>query len=276
MAFRPGERIEYGSSNMAEASSTAEAKAPTLGKRALSVAFSAGFWPYLAGSSIILFFPALGIYLATVAFDPKRRLLSRFTAEWGAHYLEKAPFAGVEVTGREYVNTGPAIYVSNHQSMSDTLALFSVRAEALWVSKVENFYAPFLGWNMLLNGFIPLKRGKLPSIMRMFRTCLQRLKEGHSLVVFPEGTRSLDGNLRSFYRGAFALSARSRVPIVPIVMEGTKGLLRKGSALIEPQRVRVTVLPPVDPSIVNYDSRRLRDLVREQMAAELARLRASA
>lgn len=267
---------------MADAGSAEEKRngaqdAPTsFGKRALSVAFSAGFWPYLAGSSIVLFFPALGIFLATVAFDPKRRLLSRFTAEWGAHYLEKAPFAGVEVTGREHVNVGPAIYVSNHQSMSDTLALFSVRAEALWVSKVENFYAPFLGWNMLLNGFIPLKRGKLPSIMRMFRTCLRRLAEGHSLVVFPEGTRSEDGNLRSFYRGAFALSTRSKVPIVPIVMEGTKGLLKKGSALIEPQRVRVTVLPAIDPSVVNYDSRKLRDLVREKMAVELARLRSSA
>lgn len=265
---------------MADAGSAEEKRngaqdAPTsFGKRALSVAFSAGFWPYLAGSSIVLFFPALGIFLATVAFDPKRRLLSRFTAEWGAHYLEKAPFAGVEVTGREHVNVGPAIYVSNHQSMSDTLALFSVRAQALWVSKVENFYAPFLGWNMLLNGFIPLKRGKLPSIMRMYRTCLARLAEGHSLVVFPEGTRSEDGNLRSFYRGAFALSTRSKVPIVPIVMEGTKGLLKKGSALIEPQRVRVTVLPAIDPSVVNYDSRKLRDLVREKMAVELARLRA--
>ena len=241
-----------------------------------SVAFSAVFWPYLVASSMVLFVPALGIFLATAAFDKKRRLLSRFTAEWGAHYLERAPFASVHVTGRENVDPNRTlIYVSNHQSMSDTLAVFSVRAPALWVSKIENFYAPFLGWNMALNGFIPLKRGHLPSIMRMFRRCLARLREGHSLLVFPEGTRSLDGNLRHFYRGAFALATRANVSIVPIVLEGTGELLRKGSAAIEPTRVDVTILPAIDPAVVGHDSRKLRDHVSAVMAAELVRLRAA-
>ncbi len=236
-----------------------------------AAAFSAVFWPYLLGSSAVLFGPALGIFLATAPFDARRRLLGRFTAEWGAHYLERAPFANVEVTGREnIVPDRAAIYVANHQSMADTLAMFSARIPALWVSKVENFYAPFLGWNMALNRFIPVKRGYLPSIMRMYRTCLRRLSEGHSLIVFPEGTRSDDGNLRYFFRGAFSLAVRANVPVVPVVLDGTGDLLKKGSMLITPCAVSVSILSPIHPG---HDSKNLRERVKDTMAIELARLR---
>lgn len=241
-----------------------------------STAYSAVFWSYLMGSSVVLFGPALGLFLATAPFDKRRRLLARYTAEWGAHYLERAPFAGVTVVGRERIDPDrPAVYVANHQSMADTLAVFSARIPAKWVSKVENFYAPFLGWNMLLNGYIPLKRGNMPSIMRMFRTCLARLGEGHSLIVFPEGTRSEDGNLRHFFRGAFALAARARVPVVPLVLDGTAEILRKGSARITPRKVTLSVLEPIDPAVVAYDSHALSRLVKETMANELARMRSA-
>lgn len=220
-----------------------------------------------------MFGPALGIFLGTFPFDQKRKLLSKFTAEWAAHYLERAPFAGVTVIGREHLEQDrPVIFVSNHQSMVDTLALFSLRVHALWVSKVENFYAPFIGWTMVLNRYVALRRGHLPSITRMFRTCLARLGQGHSLIIFPEGTRSLDGDLRAFYRGAFALAARARVPIVPIVLDGTGDVLKKGSVVISPRHVKISVLPAIEPSD-GLDSYRLRDLVRERMATELNRMR---
>lgn len=236
--------------------------------------FTSVFWPYLLGSSAVLFAPALGIFLATLAFDRRRRALARFTAEWAAHYLERAPFAGVTVTGREHLDPGrQAIFVSNHQSMVDTLALFSLRVPALWVSKSENFYAPFIGWNMVLNRYVALKRGHLPSIMRTFRTCLARLAEGHSLIIFPEGTRSLDGELRHFFRGAFALATRSGVPIVPVVLDGTGDILRKGSVIISPRPVRIHVLPAVDPAPFSGDSFALREHVKRRMGDELALLR---
>ncbi len=240
-----------------------------------SAAYSALFWPYLLGSSVVLFAPALGIFLATAPFDRRRRLLAKYTAEWGAHYLERAPFAGVEVLGRERIDPErTAIYVANHQSMVDTLAVFSARIPALWVSKVENFYAPFLGWNMALNRYIPLKRGYMPSIMRMFRTCLARLAQGYSLIVFPEGTRSLDGNLRHFFRGAFALATRANVPIVPLVLDGTGDILKKGSVRITPRKVLVSILEPIHPETVGHDSRKLSEVVKRTMADELATLRA--
>jgi 1-acyl-sn-glycerol-3-phosphate acyltransferase len=237
----------------------------TLGPVGLA-AFNAVFWPYLMLSSAVAFVPAAGLYLLSPV-DKQRNLLRRWTEEWGAHYLERAPFAGVTVIGREKVDASrPCIYVANHQSMVDVLAIFAARLPALWVSKIENFYAPFLGWNMYLNGYVAVRRGYLPSIMKM------RLAEGRSLIVFPEGTRSEDGKLRSFYRGAFMLAARANVPIVPIVMRGTEGVLRKGSFTVRPQQVRLEILDPIEPAAADFDSRRLRDMVRDVMAHEIERL----
>src|SRR5690606_1805608 len=184
------------------------------------------YWSYLLTSCALLFVPALAIWALTAAFDPKRRLLGKYTRIWGAHYLASVPFASVTLLGRERGNdVGPCIYVSNHLSLSDVLALFKLDYPFLWVSKIENFYAPFLGWNMWLNNYVALRRGNLPSIMRMVRTCILRLAQGHSLFVFPEGTRSPDGELQPFFAGAFRIAVRTHVPVVPILIEGTREIL---------------------------------------------------
>lgn len=243
--------------------------------RAAQIAYSAGFWSYMLSTTAVGFVPALGIWAATAPFDPKKRLLAKYTSIWGAHYLASAPLAGVTLLGRDKVDESrPAIYVANHQSMSDILAVFAAHIPMLWVSKVENFYAPFLGWNMGLNDFIPLKRGHLPSIMKMYRTCLRRLGEGHSLFVFPEGTRSPDGKLQPFYRGAFRLAARAQVPIVPIVIEGTADVLPKSGMLVHPRQCIVSVLDAIPPETGDHEA--LLRATRKAMIAEQRRLRTTA
>ncbi|HET9929734.1 MAG TPA: lysophospholipid acyltransferase family protein [Polyangiaceae bacterium] len=237
------------------------------------VIYNLFYWPYLLATVILAFFPALALYAGTFWQRP-RRWLNTYTAVWGAHYLSWAPFAGVRVEGRERAFTnGPAVFVVNHQSMVDILAVYALRAPFLWVSKVENFYVPFLGWNMWLNGYVPLRRGHLPSIRRMLRDCESRLRQGASLCVFPEGTRSRDGNLRSFYRGAFWIAARYRVPVIPIVVDGTFSILKKGHFGIRPRPVTLRVLEPLLPEDFGHDDRRLRDAVYERMERELASMR---
>jgi 1-acyl-sn-glycerol-3-phosphate acyltransferase len=232
------------------------------------------YWPYLLISCAILFVPALLIWLATFFWDRKLRALAWYTSLWGAHYLAWAPLAGVTVEGIERAPLGkPCVYVSNHQSMVDILAIFATRIPFKWVSKVENFYAPFLGWNMVLNRYVALKRGHLPSIMRMVRRCNAVLRGGESLFVFPEGTRSPDGNLLPFYRGAFRIAARNRVPIVPLLLVGTGDVLPKGRFQIIPRHVRVRILDPIDPASVGNDHKRLHDAVRARMIEEQARMR---
>ncbi len=232
------------------------------------------YWPYLLLSCAVLFIPALALWAVTLPFDPKRRLLGKYTRVWGAHYLASVPFASVTIVNREVgASAGPCIYVSNHLSLSDVLALFKLDYPFLWVSKIENFYAPFLGWNMWLNNYVALKRGYLPSIMRMYRTCIRRLGEGHSLFVFPEGTRSPDGELQHFHAGAFRMAIRNGVPIVPIVVEGTREILPKGRLRVKPLPVWVEVLKPIDGAEANHDWRALRDLTRSRMHGAQRELR---
>jgi 1-acyl-sn-glycerol-3-phosphate acyltransferase len=214
----------------------------------------------------MMFVPACLIWAFTSPFDPKRSLLGKFTRLWGAHYLASVPFASVTILNAERGRgLGPAIYVSNHLSLADVLALFKLNYPFLWVSKVENFYAPFLGWNMWLNNYVALKRGHLPSIMRMYRTCMKRLGEGHSLFIFPEGTRSTDGELADFYAGAFRMAIRSRVPVVPIVIEGTRDILPKGRLRVKPLPVWVQVLEPIDGADAGQDWKLLRELTKARM-----------
>lgn len=234
------------------------------------VVYNILYWPYLLSTCVLFFFPALVLFAVTAPFDPKRRALHWYTCLWGAHYLAWAPLAGVRVEGREHARAaGACIYVCNHQSMVDILAVFALRMPFLWVSKVENFYVPFLGWNMWLNNYVPLRRGYLPSIMRMVRTCQRRIKEGHSLCVFPEGTRSPDGNLIRFYPGAFRLAVRNRVPIVPVVIDGTQVILPKKQLFIRPRPVLMRILPAMHPDAAGNDHKRLLDQVKTSMQREL-------
>lgn len=237
------------------------------------------YWPYLLISCAVFFFPALALWLVTFFWDRKLRALAWYTSLWGAHYLAWAPLAGVTVEGIERargLKDKACVYVSNHQSMVDILAIFATRIPFKWVSKVENFYAPFLGWNMALNRYVPLKRGHLPSILRMVRRCNALLGEGESLFVFPEGTRSPDGDIRPFFRGAFRIAARNRVPVVPMLIEGTADILPKGKFRIAPRPVLVRILEPVDPASVGFDHKRLHDVVRARMLEEQARIRGRA
>jgi 1-acyl-sn-glycerol-3-phosphate acyltransferase len=231
------------------------------------------YWPYLIVSCVALFVPACLIFCLTFWQRP-RRLLHAFTSLWGAHYLAWAPFAGVRVEGRaRALGLERCVYVVNHQSMVDILAVYATRLPFLWVSKIQNFYAPFLGWNMWLNGYVPLRRGHLPSIRRMLRRAEAELRSGASLCVFPEGTRSKDGELKPFYRGAFWIAVRAGVPVVPIVVEGTQSILAKGEVGIRPHPVLVRVLEPIWPSAAANDDRVLQRLAHARISDELRALR---
>ncbi len=252
---------------------TVPRRIPPFGAFGLFV-YNCFYWPYLMVTCALLFVPALALFLLTAWWDPKRRWLRRFTTYWGAHYLTWAPFAGVRVSGREHLHgIKGCIYVVNHQSMCDILAVYGTYLDLAWVSKIENFYAPFLGWNMWLNGYVALRRGNLASIRRMLRKSERMLRTGQALCVFPEGTRSPDGQLIPFHRGAFWLAARANVPIVPLVIDGTQEVIAKHRARIVPLVVDVHILPPIYAQEAGGDSYALRDLVRQRMAAELVRMR---
>jgi 1-acyl-sn-glycerol-3-phosphate acyltransferase len=138
------------------------------------------------------------------------------------------------------------VMVANHQSLLDILVLFRLFVHFKWVSKAELFRIPCVGWNMTLNRYIRLQRGDPESIATMMRDAERTLAEGSSLMIFPEGTRSADGHLKPFKHGAFTLALRARVPLLPVVIEGTSDALpKRGFVLHGVHAIRVRILPEV-------------------------------
>ena len=124
----------------------------------------------------------------------------------------------MRIEGRERIRAGETyVMVANHLSLLDILVLFRLFTHFKWVSKIENFRVPFIGWNMSLNRYVKLRRGDRASVVQMMKACRETLASGSSIMMFPEGTRSPDGRMRSFKTGAFELALECRRPILPIV-----------------------------------------------------------
>lgn len=129
----------------------------------------------------------------------------------------------IKVEGRKKIsNNVPYVFVSNHQSQLDILIAFRLYKHFKWVSKGEIFNVPIIGWNMFLNRYVKLVRGVKESATRMMQDCEMHLKEGSPVFIFPEGTRSPDGHLKKFKLGAFILAKNLNVPILPVIIEGTR------------------------------------------------------
>lgn len=205
------------------------------------------FWAFVCLSSLVLFPIAVLIWLITMPFDKRRVVLHRFTCFWASIYTWTNPAWRVRVTGRENITPGTTyVMVANHLSLLDILIVFRLFRDFKWVSKAEIFKVPLIGWNMSLNKYIPLKRGDRASVVEMMKMCRTTLAAGSSIMMFPEGTRSKDGQLRAFKPGAFELAKQSDVAVVPIVIEGThRALPKKGFVLQGRHEISVSVLPPV-------------------------------
>ena len=233
---------------------------------------SLAFWLFLAASSILLFPLAVLIWLVTLPFDRRQVCLHRFTCFWASLYTWLNPAWPVAVRGREKIRRDETyVMVANHLSFLDILVLFRLFRHFKWVSKIENFRVPFIGWNMSLNRYIRLRRGDRASVVQMVEACERTLAEGSSILMFPEGTRSPSGRLRAFKSGAFEIALRARRPILPIVIEGTADALPKRGFLLQGRHpIRVTVLDEIAvEAFEGRDGETLAAQVRARIAAQL-------
>lgn len=231
------------------------------------------FWLFFAASSAVLFFVGLVIFLVTWPFDRNGRVLHLFSCAWAQLYFWVNPGWRLRIEGRERLPWhGAAVLVSNHQSLGDILVLYGLYRPFKWVSKASIFKAPFLGWNMVLNGYVGLVRGDKESIARMMAGCERWLDRGVPVLLFPEGTRSPDNELKAFKDGAFRLALNKGCPLIPMVLTGTGDTLPKhGLVLKHRADCKVRVLEPVDPRAFS-DVTTLREHVRDLMVREKARL----
>lgn len=199
----------------------------------LNKVFSAAFIWFFGISSALFFCIALVIRIISAPFDPRRVATNIFSAFWASVYTWCMPAWGVRIKGREKLSLNRNyVLVSNHQSQLDILVLYRLLFPYRWVSKSAVFRLPFIGWNMLLNGDIKLRRGDKESVAAMMDRCEALLKKNISIFFFPEGTRSKDGRLGPFKPGAFILAKNAKVAIQPIVLNHTRNALPKHSLTI--------------------------------------------
>lgn len=234
--------------------------------------FSSLFWFSMVVSSILLFPIAVTIWAVTVLFDRRLVVLHQFTCFWASLYSWFNPVWRIRIEGREKIRPGVAyVMVANHQSLLDILVLFRLFKHFKWVSKIENFRVPCVGWNMTLNRYIKLRRGDRESVEQMMTACEQTLAEGSSVMIFPEGTRSEDGQLRPFKHGAFTLAQRCRVPVLPIVVQGSSSALPKRGFVLQGRHdIHVRVLDEIPPAtFADVPVEELIQRVRGQIADKL-------
>lgn len=187
--------------------------------------------------------------LLTFWFDKNRRIVHAISCVWGWHYLYVNPFWKFQLDGRENIDPKKTyILIANHSSYFDILAMYALFRQFKFVSKETIFKIPLIGWNMYLNQYVKIKRGNLSSIKEMMATCKQWLKQGASVMMFPEGTRTENGDFLPFRAGCFNLALELGIEIVPIVIYGTYEVFPKNRNYLHIfQPIKVKVLPPLKP-----------------------------
>lgn len=240
----------------------------------LRSALSTVFWVFLVVTSVSLFPVAALIWLVTAPFDPRKRALHLFTCFWASLYTWANPWWPTSVRHRERLSSNRAcVYVANHLSLVDILVLFRLFTHFKWVSKVENFRVPFIGWNMRLNGYVPLLRGDKASVIDMMERCDRLIGGGNSIMMFPEGTRSTTKEMRKFKPGAFEIALKAHAPLQPLVIRGSGDALpKRGFVLQGRHEISITVLDRIDPeSFGAATAEELSAQVREIIVAEQTR-----
>jgi 1-acyl-sn-glycerol-3-phosphate acyltransferase len=174
----------------------------------------------------------------------------------------------LRVRGLDKLGAGPYVFAPNHQSHLDVAALLGyLPGITRFVAKKEVFSQPILGMVLRTLGMIPVDRDDPADAIDL----LNRRGETFSTVIFPEGTRSLDGRLQPFKKGAFVAAIKLGIPIVPVVCKGTGALMPKGKRLsIVPGDAEIVVLDPISTAGMTYEDRdRLRDFVRGKIEEDL-------
>ena len=236
-----------------------------------SAAVTVAFWMVVGLTMPLLFLVAALLFAVTAPFDPDRSVLHAFVC-WSCHaYLHVNPFWRVRVEGRERIPRGASVLVVNHQSMADVAACMGLHRPFKFVSKASLFSLPVVGWAMKMLLYVRLERGRPHSTRAMLDQCRHWLRRGIAVLMFPEGTYAPGAALLHFKPGAFVLARDERVPMVPVLISGTRDLVVGDGPWMAPRvNIRIRVLDPLDfPA--GADAVQVAAAMRERFARELGR-----
>ncbi len=193
---------------------------------------------------------------------------------WGKWVVAMMPTWRVDVLDKEKLKSipEPFVIVANHQSMSDIWIIYFLNMQFRWLSKASVFKVPLVGQAMKWAGYVPVERGNKESHKIAMEKSRDWLKKGVSMFFFPEGTRSVDGNMRTFKLGAFHLAKECHAPIVPLMLEGARDLMEKGSWIPGRAHVTIQVLDPIT-DVEKFDAQELANLTQEKIKSALDHFR---
>jgi 1-acyl-sn-glycerol-3-phosphate acyltransferase len=224
--------------------------------------------------TVFFLIPVIGLYtivLGTISilsslWDRSGDTGHRCARTWSSWIL-KTTGVHVEVSGGERLDPRRSyVLAANHQSIYDIPILFaSLPLQLRIVAKASLGSFPFLGWHLHRTGHLLVNR-KNPGADIVDK--MKRLtSEAHSLIVFPEGTRSIDGMVARFKKGSFLAAIDAALPVVPVSVSGSRQVMKKGELVVRPGVVRLTIHEPIPTATVNRGEviafgNRVREIVR--------------
>jgi len=220
-------------------------------------------WDTLSYARSLLFTNLL-IYLYTAVmgtlsllgsiFDSHGRWQHGCARTWSWLIL-KTSGVRVRVEGLEHVDPRrTTIYCVNHPSAMDIPILFvNLPVQFRFLAKRSLFRLPFLGWHLHRSGHIPVDRAHPREALKSLDDAANKIREGRSVVLFPEGTRSRDGNMLPFKGGSFYLAIRAGAPIVPITLNGSRAVLKPHSYHVRPGQTEMIAHPPIPTEGLRLD-----------------------
>jgi 1-acyl-sn-glycerol-3-phosphate acyltransferase len=189
----------------------------------------------------------------------------------GIIFLVRAAGIRIRIKGHERIPAAACLFVANHTSTADAPAVVgSIPRRVAILLKESLFRWPIAGQAFALAGFIPVNRKAHESAIASVEKATVSLRAGQSFLIYPEGTRSPDGRLQEFKKGAVVMAIKAGVPIVPVACSGAHRVMQKRSLVIHPGEILVEFLEPIDASKYSFEQRdELNERVHDAMAAGL-------
>ncbi|NTU57920.1 MAG: 1-acyl-sn-glycerol-3-phosphate acyltransferase [Chlorobiaceae bacterium] len=195
----------------------------------------------------VMFF---GLLLSTILnlFVPSGNMFHAIAAWWG-RFAAKLLGIRIDVEGEgNYRPESTYLVVSNHAGMADIpLILGSIHLNLRFVAKEELGRIPVFGWALKTGGYVLIKRGQNKEALKSLLQATDALKNGRSIHIFPEGTRSETGAILPFKRGAFIVARKARVPVLPVTIIGSNLITPKKSLKINKGKIRLIIGKPIEP-----------------------------
>jgi 1-acyl-sn-glycerol-3-phosphate acyltransferases len=201
------------------------------------------FWVYMLGTIPML----IRLRRLDKAGNTKERdeLVNRAVTRW-AKSLVKLTGSNIKITGEENIPDGPVVFIGNHQGNFDVpIFLGLINKPKAFIAKIETAKLPLVSTWMRYMRCVFMDRNDIRQSLKAMKEGIENIKEGYSLVIFPEGTRSRGDEMGEFKAGSFKLAVKSGVPIVPVTTRGSYKIMEQNGFIIKPADVEVIISEPI-------------------------------